>query len=68
MIEVTLHLVNRAVDRAEADTPEDAVFAARTLWDEYSGGPRGFYGVSKSMSVTFHVDGKLVRIVKGRKP
>lgn len=50
----------RAAD-AEAATPEDAVFAGQTLYDEALA---GVYG--QKLSVGFYVDGKLIRLVNHR--
>lgn len=49
------------IDRAEAETPEDAIFAGRVLHDEACES-RG----RAKVSVAFLVDGKLVRMVDGR--
>lgn len=52
---------SRVIDEAEADGPENALFAARTLYDE-GGSP----GAGAKRKVGFYVEGKLVRLVEGR--
>lgn len=60
-IEVILFDRSGRRDTAEAATPEDALYAARTLYDE-GGSP----GAGAKRQVGFYVDGKLVRMVTGR--
>lgn len=59
---VTFDSERNRIDRAEALTPEDALFAARTLHDE-AFDARGRYA---KISVAFLVDDELVRWVDGR--
>jgi len=67
MIEVILFQNDRQVASAEADTAEDAVFAARTIWREHEQANR-YQGVTRAMRAVFYVDGTLVRMVEGRLP
>lgn len=62
MIEVILTRRSNVVDRAEASSPEDALFAARTLHDEATPHVMGRF----PLVVGFYVDGKLVRQIEGR--
>lgn len=66
MIEV---LVIRAglTDRAEADTPENALCAARTLFDE-AWQRCAVQGATRSITTVFVVDGTHCRTVEGRRP
>lgn len=67
MIEVILYRADREVSRAEADTPENAIFAARTLLDdEYAYGTTAM-GWRRFVRHVFLVDGKMVRMVEGGK-
>lgn len=49
------------IDRAEALTPEEAIFAGQTLYDDAFRGRHG-----RNVSVGFYVDDRLVRLVTGR--
>lgn len=62
MIEVVSYVNGRSYDRAEADSPESALIAARTLWDEM---PR-LQGIHKDAVVRFFVDGEMVREARHR--
>ncbi len=53
MIEVTLS----NGDWAEADTPEAAMLAARTLWEDATDGT--YFGRAADLTATFKVDGKI---------
>lgn len=64
MIEVTVTDRSTVVARAEAATPEDAVFAGRVLHDEAT--PHVMGASARALTVGFYVDGKLVRSVEGR--
>lgn len=60
---VTLNRHGERIDSADADTPEAAIIAGRTLWDDaMDANLRQGYRVS----VGFYVAGSLVRIVDGR--
>lgn len=50
----------RRLTTAEAETPECAVYAGQTIYDE------GITGYKERGSVGFYVGGKLVRLVQGR--
>lgn len=66
MIEI---LVIRAglTDRAEADTPENALYAARRLFDEaWERCP--VQGASRAITTVFVVGGRHCRSVEGRRP
>lgn len=67
MVEVFLYHCDRIVATAEADTAEDAVFAARTIWREHEKFI-SVQGVTRAMRAAFYVDGKLVRMFDGRMP
>lgn len=66
MITVTLH-TPAGRDEAEADTPEAAIFAARTLWDE-AVTTKPVQGFTRACSVVFTVDDKIVRRLEGIRP
>lgn len=67
VIEVTLIYHNGRRDTAEADTPENAVFAGRTLWDEAAAtSPERFAPCERDFTLIFAVDGKTVCIFKTR--
>lgn len=51
----------------DIETPEDAVFVARTLWDDYTR-ENMLQGVTKGLALTFLVDGKCVRVVERYRP
>ena len=55
MIEVTSYSNDQPVDTAEAETPEAALVAARTLWGEAYSGIQG-----QRRALVFRVDGKIV--------
>jgi hypothetical protein len=56
VIEVTVcHPDGTVIDRAEADTPENALFAAHTLWEE---GLEGLVGERRI--ARFYIEGLLV--------
>lgn len=59
MITVTVQSVIGR-DEAEAATPEDAVFAARTMYDEQCAA-HPIQGFHRTIQTTFIVDGKVVR-------
>lgn len=54
-------------DVAECETAEDALYAARTLFDE-ARGDKPVQGFTASIVTTFRVDGKVVRMYEGRRP
>lgn len=60
-IEVVVFDGWRAVARAEADSPEAAIFAGQTLYDEAKSGTYG-----QKLTVGFYVDGKLAIRADGR--
>lgn len=64
MIEVRLNSP-LGQDVAEADDPDAALLTARTLWDE-AWGTNPIQGMSAAMSVSFLVDGALVRMCTTR--
>lgn len=67
MYEVTTYRSGEVVARAEADTPEDAMFAGQTLFDEaWQLCP--VQGASRAISTSFYKDGQLVATVEGRRP
>jgi hypothetical protein len=70
MIEVVTFSASGAViDRAEAEDPEAAVTAARTLAREAREVP-GFTGLviqGIEVTVRFYVDGEMVREIEGRR-
>jgi len=49
-------------DRAEAETPEEAVLAARTMWDEALSART----IKNRPAVSFYVDGDFVRTTMSR--
>jgi len=51
-----IEIILNTGDSAEADDPESAVLAARTLMQEAAE-----YGASALITASFYVDGKLVR-------
>jgi hypothetical protein len=57
VIEISMIVGDEVVSWAEAEDPESAVVAARTLWDECR--LLGWYGARRRL--TFKVDGKIVR-------
>lgn len=62
-------IVTRAglTDRAEATSPENALYAARTLWDEaWARCP--VQGATRAITTIFTVDGQHCRTVEGRRP
>lgn len=61
MIEVTSYSNDRPVDTVTAETPEGALTAARTLWDEARSGIQG-----QRRAIAFLVDGVVVRRVEKR--
>ena len=65
MIEIILLKKGDVIARAEAETPEDALFAARTLWDEEM---NGLQLDTRNMAIYFMVDAQLVRAFEGRRP
>ena len=67
MIEVTLTHTSGLRDAAEADTPEDALFAARTIYDEMREA-NPIQGFHRGMVVRFAVDGRSVRVCEGTRP
>lgn len=62
MIEVIVISRSSVVARAEADSPEAALLAGRTLHDEAVPHVMG----ARALTVGFYVEGKLVRSVEGR--
>ena len=67
MIEVTVTHSSGLRDAAEADTPEDALFAARTLYDEMREA-NPIQGFHRGIVTLFSVDGKAVRVYEGTWP
>ncbi len=67
MIEVTLTHPSGLRDVAEADDPESALFAARTLFDE-AREANPYQGFQRGLTVAFLVDGKAVRSYTGARP
>lgn len=68
MIEVILTKHGERQSRVfDIETPEDAVFVARTLWDDYTR-ENMLQGVTKGLALTFLVDGKCVRVVERYRP
>lgn len=68
MIEVILSVAGtREACVFDIDTPERAVFAARTLWDDYRR-ENERQGVSRTMTTAFIVDGSVVRTIEGKRP
>ena len=67
MIEVTVTHSSGLRDAAEADTPEDAVFAGRTLFDEACDVSPD-QGFRRSLRVQFLVDGQSVWAWVGTRP
>lgn len=63
MIEVVV-TCNRVEDRATADTPEDAMFAAGILYDEMYRHQGGAFPVTTK----FYVNDEMVGAVTGRHP
>jgi hypothetical protein len=63
MIEVLILQGAEVLSRAEAETPEFAVDAARTLWDD---NVTGLQGQQKKMSVCFLVNDQLVKSIERR--
>ncbi len=60
MIEVvTFHPNGSRLDTAEADSPEAAVIAARTMYDDV-------YPLILCRTIRFYVDGKMIREIEGR--
>jgi hypothetical protein len=53
---------------AEADTPENALLAARQVWDEVYDSTVSGRLARKAMTVTFSYDGEFVRSVSGQRP
>lgn len=62
-IDVVLFRNGARWDGAEADGPENAVYAGRTLHDEARAAAAP---VKPRLEVGFYVDGKLSRLVQGR--
>jgi hypothetical protein len=57
MIEIIMIIGGERVSVAEADDPESAVVAGRTLWDDNMN--QGWYGCSRRL--IFRVDGETIR-------
>lgn len=66
MIGVVVFDGSNAVDRAEAATRADAIFAGQTLYDERVAFVGSFFAEQRKIEVGFYVDGKLVRLTTGR--
>lgn len=66
MIEVTLH-TPAGRDVIFADTPEYAIFGARTIYDE-ARDANPYQGFASAMVVTFSVDDRVVRSYAGTRP
>ena len=62
MIEVEINIDGLVAASAEAEDPEAALLAARTLYDETVLGARFYF----APRVDFRVDGSLVRSLVGR--
>jgi hypothetical protein len=67
MIEVIIKHSGEMVASAEAETPEAALLAARTMWDEHMD-YAGTYGIRHAMATYFFVDGKLSVMIEKRRP
>lgn len=68
MIEITLiDPAEGTRDVAEAETPEDAVFAGRTLWDEWCA-EHPYQGWSRRLILVFAHNGKTIRMYEGTRP
>ena len=67
MIEILFYRSDRLMAQAEADDPEAALLAARTLWDD-DRAAWAVQGAEKARRVVFMVDGQMVRMVEGRRP
>ncbi len=67
MITVTLRGPGGLFDQAEADDPENAIFAGQTLFDEacQNSGVQGFH---KALVLIFEVAGETVRVLTGVRP
>jgi len=65
--EITTYRSGEVVARAEAETPEDALFAGQTLFDE-ARDLCDVQGVTRAVTTMFYKDGKLVATVEGRRP
>lgn len=59
---ITFDSRGKRIDAAEAATPEDALFAGQTLWDEARGNT---YGAKPSLGF-YDAEGKLIRMVYRR--
>lgn len=69
MIDVTLYRSDtKAAQVDDIEDAETAVFVARTLWDDHIRETPGVQGRTDAMRTTFHVDGKLVRMIDGKRP
>jgi hypothetical protein len=67
MIEVILFSHDERVADAEALSPEAALLAARTMWDDHCKA-FPYQGVHRALRIYFMVDGVLVRMVEGNRP
>ena len=65
LIDIIVLRSGQFLDRATADTPENALCAARTLWDENL---EQIQGQQKKMAVYFLVDDQLMKSIEGRRP
>ena len=65
---IAVYLRNRAGEElavAEADSPEGAMLAGQTLFDDHLAA-HPYQGVAKSLSVSFYTDGVLACSCDGR--
>jgi hypothetical protein len=67
MFDITTYRSGEVVARAEADDPENAMFAGQILFDEAIA-LFPCYGAGRAITTAFHKDGGHVATVAGRRP
>ena len=67
LIEITLTDALGRTDRIEADTLEDAIYGARTIFDE-SCSAYPYQGWREKLTLAFWVAGQPVRVLRGVRP
>jgi hypothetical protein len=65
--DIFLHTKRERVAAAEADSPEAAMLAARTLWDDHIEA-HPYQGVHRSLTVYVMLDGVLAGMSEGQRP